>query len=77
MKKIWPYIAAFFAGVSVMAIAALKWFAGDDYKVTVEKIKNKRTQGQGDIVIPITQNNPEKRQKRRNRRNLAEVKKQR
>lgn len=41
MKKIWSYIAVFFAGVSVMAIAALKWFAGDDYKVYIDKIKQR------------------------------------
>ena len=54
MSKIWPYIASFFAGVAVMAIAALKWFNGDDYNTTVKKLKQKRVQGDA-VMSPIVE----------------------
>jgi len=54
MSKIWPYIASFFAGVAVMAIAALKWFSGDDYNTTVKKLKQKRVQGDA-VMSPIVE----------------------
>jgi len=51
MKKIWSYIAVFLAGISTMAIIALKWFAGDDYSLEIKKIKNKNSSG--DVIVPI------------------------
>ena len=58
MKGIWKYLTAFFAGVSLALLAALKWFAGDDIKVIIRKIKNKGISGTSDIDIPITIDKP-------------------
>ena len=73
MKKIWSYIAVFFAGVSVMAIAALKWFAGDDINVTYKRIKSKRNKGQSDINLPLTVDSPENKLKSRQDRKIDRI----
>ena len=74
MKKIWTYLSAFLGGALLMALAALKWFAGDSYKIAIRKIKQR---GEGNILesdldvnlIPRDdrrQRNKEKREAERN-----------
>ena len=64
MAKIWGYVSALLAGALIMAIAALKWFNGDDYNTTVKKLKQKRVQGDA-VMSPVvesaeTGNKPDK-----------------
>ncbi len=53
MKKAWGYIATFFMGVSAMAIIALKYFSGDDYKAYISKVKSKGESTQDVVFKPI------------------------
>ncbi len=70
MKKIWPYIAMFFAGISAGLIAMYK-IIGDTVKVEVKKVKNKRV-GSSTTTIPINiDTKKESRKEKRNQRRDA------
>ena len=57
MKKIWSYLCIFFVGFSTGLVAMYK-LTGDTINIEVQKIKNKRTTGQGDIIIPVNLKKP-------------------
>lgn len=57
----------FFAGMVAGLITMYK-LMGDQIEINVKKIKNKRTVGQGDVVIPITTETPKNHKKRRKKR---------
>jgi len=54
MAKIWGYISAVLGGMLIMAIAALKWFNGDEYNTTVKKLKQKRVRGDA-VMSPVVE----------------------
>ena len=63
MKKIWSYLAIGFAFFAA-GMAAMKKLMGEQVKVTVKSIKNKRTSGNTSTTIPINLESPKKRPKR-------------
>jgi hypothetical protein len=65
MKKIWGYLAAFFAGLSAGLILMYK-LMGEQIEINIKRIKTKR--GSSDIDIPIVIQSGSKRAKRANRR---------
>ena len=74
--KVWPTIAAFFAGSTAVLILVLAKFAGDHYTIENKKIKIKKTNGSVLVSIPINQGvkdqidkKEERKKKRRERRN--------
>jgi hypothetical protein len=52
MKKIWIYISAFLLGVIAGLITMYK-LMGEQIKVSVRKVKQKRTSGTSSVSIPI------------------------
>ena len=52
MQKVWAYITAFLGGVIAGLILMYK-LMGEQIKVTVKKIKNKKTAGDNSVTIPI------------------------
>ncbi|MCK4500329.1 hypothetical protein KAU11_07520 [Candidatus Babeliales bacterium] len=63
MKKIWSYLAVGFAFFSAGLLAMYK-IMGEQVKVTVRKVKQKRTSGNSSVVVPIEVETPEKRLKK-------------
>jgi len=66
MKKIWSYVAAFFAGLSVGLVAMYK-LMGDQIEINIKKVKNKRV-GSSSVEIPINVESRENRRKTRKKR---------
>lgn len=57
MKKIWSYLAVGFAFFSAGLIAMYK-LMGEQIKIEVHKVKNKRTSGNTSTTIPINLESP-------------------
>ena len=70
MKNFFKYLSAGLGGALLMALAALKWFSGQDNSVVIKKIKIKRNPGSSDITIPIHQESSKKPRKSRLERRL-------
>ena len=65
MKKIWGYLAAFFAGLSAGLVLMYK-LMGEQVEINIKRIKTKR--GSSDIDIPITVESARKRSRKANKR---------
>ena len=65
MKKIWSFLAMFFAGVIAGLIAMYK-LMGDQVEINIKRIKTKR--GSSEVNVPINVERAKKRPKRANRR---------
>ena len=74
MKKIWSYLAIGFAFFAA-GMAAMKKLMGEQVKVTVKSIKNKRTSGNTSTTIPINLESP-KTGKKQAKENKKETRKQ-
>jgi hypothetical protein len=64
MKKIWTYISVFLTGI-IGGLVAMYYMMGDQVTVKVRKIKNKKTSGDNQVIVPIEVENTKKRRKRR------------
>lgn len=76
MKKIWSYLAVGFAFFSAGLITIYK-VMGEQTKVTMRKVKFKRTLGDNSVTVPIRIDKAEKRTKRTREEKKADREKRR
>lgn len=63
MKKIWSYVSLFLTGIIAGLIVMYK-LTGEQIKVTVKKVKNKKNSGTITTTIPISVTNAERWRKK-------------
>ena len=69
MHKAWSYIASIAVGIGIGLVLMFK-LMGEQVKVVVRKVKNKKTTGNNSVVIPIEINSdtPSRKDKRQARK---------
>ena len=72
MRKAWPYITTFLAGV-IAGIITMYKLMGEQIEVNVRRIKNKRTSGKTTTSIPLNIESAKKRVKTPSERKKARI----